>query len=224
MNDAAALFALLRAGIANVRSLHIALATTAGSATITGSGDEQLSHGSLTALDLTEAIKGAGSFRIIHVGTKTYVKLPAGIAGHSVAKPYTLVTTTSHDPVIKSLATSLRSTLDSSSVTSYSLLAQAASTVHALGKTTVGGASATHYSIVVDVTRLPATFPNRAALAGSGLKTIPVELYIDDRGRPVKVTEQFSVAGQHVAVVVVTSRYDAPARIVAPPASQVEIR
>lgn len=218
-DDAKSLGALLRAGLASVHSLHIALSSVATSATVTASGDEQVTRGKLTALDLRENVSVAGQLRIIYVGGRTYAKLPASL-NHST-KPYTLVTTGSSNPVVRQLATGLRSTLGSSSLDSYSELAQAATVVHNDGKTSVGGVPATHYSLVVDVTKLPATFPNRAGIQASGLTTLPLELWIDAHGRPVKVTEQFTVAGQHVSVQLAATRYDLPVHIVAPPASQV---
>lgn len=218
-HDAGSLAALLRAGLSSVRSLHIALTTVATSATVTASGDEQLRNGKLTALDLSETVSAAGQFRLIYVGGRTYAKLPANL-NHST-KPYTLVTTSSSNPVIRQLATTLGATLGSGSVDSYGLLAQAARSVHNDGTTLVGGVPATHYSFVVDVTRLPATFPNRAAIEASGLTSLPVELWVDAHGRPIKVTEKFTVAGQHVSVQLAATRYDVPVHIVAPPASQV---
>ena len=47
-------------------------------------------------------------------------------------------------------------------------------------------------------------------------------MYLDSRNRPVEITEQFAVSGQHIAVRVLATRYNQPVHIVAPPASQVD--
>ena len=112
--------------------------------------------------------------------------------------------------------------MNNSSLNSYSLLAQAASSVRRVGPASIGGVTTTHYSIVVDFTRLPSTYPNRAALQASGLTKVPVELYLDSHGRPVEVTEKFAVSGHSVAVKLVASRYNQPVHIAAPPKSQID--
>ena len=74
---------------------------------------------------------------------------------------------------------------------------------------------------MVDVAKLPADLPGKDALKASGLATLPIELYIDDQGRPIRVTENFKVSGQQVTTVVTVSDYNKPVTITAPPASQV---
>jgi hypothetical protein len=74
---------------------------------------------------------------------------------------------------------------------------------------------------VVDVAKLPASLPGKDALVSSGLKTLPIELYIDSAGRPVQVTEHFTVSGQTVSTDVKVTEYNAPVTITEPPADQV---
>jgi hypothetical protein len=99
----------------------------------------------------------------------------------------------------------------------------AARDVRLRGTQILDGAKVARYSLSVDVTSLPADFPNRAALQQSGLSRIPVELYIDSQGRTRKLTEALSVGGQHVDVQVSLTRIDAAVRITPPPAGQVEV-
>jgi len=69
-------------------------------------------------------------------------------------------------------------------------LAQLASaaTVHRLGKATVRGTSTTHYQAIVDVARVVAILPKAdqatelQTLKTTGLKTLPVDVYVDGSG------------------------------------------
>jgi hypothetical protein len=219
-SDAPSLFRLLQSGLATVHSLHITLTSTVGTTTVRASGDEQVSRGRPTAFDLTDSVAGQ-SLRLITSGGRTYLHLPPALAS-GATKPYVLVSARSSNPTVRALATSLGSTLDSSSLASYNLLAQAASSVRAVGRTSVGGVAATHYALVVDFRRLPANYPNRAALRASGLKTVPVELHFDGQGRPVEVTERFTISGHTASVDLLVTRYNEPVHITAPPASQVD--
>jgi hypothetical protein len=86
---------------------------------------------------------------------------------------------------------------------------------------TVNGVKTTHYKIVVDIAKLPANLPGKDSLGASGLSTLPLDLYVDDQGRPIRVSEDFKVQGQAVSTNVTVSRYNQPVTVVAPPASQV---
>lgn len=61
-------------------------------------------------------------------------------------------------------------------------------TVHRLGKTTVRGASSTHYQAIVDVAKVVAILPKAdqatelQMLKTIGLKTLPVDVYVDGSG------------------------------------------
>ena len=219
VNSAESLAALLQQGLASTTSAHLALQVTSGGQSITGSGDETLSDGKLTALDLSETVPGAGSLQIIQTGGKTYVKLPA--AQNTSGKPYELVSASSSNPTIKALAASLDSTQSSASAGSAGVLASAASSVKPVGSVTVGGVSTTHYAVVVDTTKLPDTYPGKSALVGAGVTSLPVELYVDGSGRPVQVTENLTASGQSVSTKITLTDYNKPVTITAPPADQV---
>jgi hypothetical protein len=218
--DAAGLGALMQSAVATIKTAHISLDVNAAGQALTGSGDEKLSAGKLVAMNLSEALpQGAGSIEIIIVGGKTYAKLPSSL--NTSGKPYLLVTPTSSNAVVKQLAASLDSALSSASLGSVSAFIAAADSVKLKGTQSIDGVSTTHYSVVVNIAKLPATLPGKDALSSSGLATLPLELYIDDQGRPVQVTEDFQVQGQKVSTTVKVSNYDKPVSITAPPANQV---
>jgi hypothetical protein len=206
--------------VASIKYAHISLDVNAAGQALTGTGDEQLDAGKLVAMDLKESLPGgAGDIEIIIVDGKTYAKLPTAM--NPGGKPYLLVTPNSTNAVVKQLATSLDSALSSASLGSVSAFITAADSVKNKGTATVDGVSATHYAIVVNISKLPASLPGKDALASSGLTTLPLDLYVDDKGRPVQVTENFKVQDQQVATTVKVSAYDQPVTITAPPADQV---
>jgi hypothetical protein len=219
--DAAGLGGLMQTGIAGVTSAHIALDLTAAGQKVTGQGDEKLSAGKLVAMDITENLpSGGGALRLIIVNGKTYAKLPKSL-NSGTTKPYVLVTPTSKNATVRSIASSINSALSSASIGSVGAFIKAAKSVKPVGTETIAGVQTTHYSVVVDVAKLPADLPGKDALVATGLKTLPIELNVDDKGRPIRVTENFKVSGQQVATVVTVSKYNVPVTITAPPASQV---
>jgi hypothetical protein len=218
--DAAGLGGLMQSAIAGITSAHIALDIDAGGQKVTGAGDEKLSGGKLVAMDITENLPGgAGSLRLIIVDGKTYAKLPPALAAGP--KPYVLVSPTSKNATVRQLASTLDSALSSASIGSVGAFITAAKTVQPVGTETITGVQTTHYKVVVDVAKLPADLPGKDALAASGLTSLPLDLYIDDQGRPIRMTEDLKVQGQEVATNVTVSKYNEPVTVTAPPASQV---
>lgn len=212
------LAALMESGIAKATSAAFNLDVTIAGQALTGSGVEKLSGGKLVALDVSERLP-QGVIRVILVDGKTYAKLPSSL--NPTGKPYLPVTTGSSNAVIRTLAGSLDSAVASASLGDIGAFAKAAKSIHADGSATMQGVSTAHYSIVVDIAKLPDTFPGKQALLSGGVKTIPLELYIDRTGRPIQVTEDFTAQGQKVHTKVVVTNYDKPVTITAPPADQI---
>jgi hypothetical protein len=213
------LFARVSAGLKKVTSAHVAITTTLGGETITAAGDEALASGNLTAADITENVPGQGGFRLIIISDKTYAQLPASM-NHS-GKPWVLVSTNSADPVIKELAATLDQLKSSASVTAVAQFAPAATGVTDQGSEDVGGVPTTHYGFTVQVAKLPSTFPGKAILQQAGVVTIPMGLWTDAQGRPVKLSQRLAVSGQTSDTTVYVSGYNNPVHITAPPADQV---
>jgi hypothetical protein len=217
---AAGLGGLMQSAIAGIKSAHIALDINAAGQRVTGAGDEKLSGGKLVAMDITENLPaGSGSLRLIIVNGKTYAKLPPSLSAGS--KPYVLVSPTSKNATVRQLASTLDSALSSASIGSVGAFITAAKTVKLVGSDTINGVKATHYAVVVDISKLPADLPGKDSLVASGLTTLPLDLYVDDQGRPIQVSEDFKVQGQQVKSLVSVSDYNKPVTVTAPPASQV---
>jgi hypothetical protein len=217
-SDAAGLAAFLEDGTASIRSAHLELEVDAAGNSIKGSGDETLKDGTAEAFDLTETIPGVGDIRVLLVDGQTYVQLPAGL--NPSDKPWLLISADSTNPVVQQLATSLQSVTSSSSLDQYTAFTQAA-TVTVVGTEQVDGADATHYALNVDVTKLPNDTAGRSDLLSAGLVKLPVDLWVDDHGRPVKVSEELTVQGQKVTTLVTLGNFDEDVTITAPPADQV---
>jgi hypothetical protein len=208
------------AGVRHVSSAHLHLSINAAGQSVTGNGDEKLSNGAVKAIDLAETIPGAGQIRLIHVGGKTYAKLPAALNTGS-SKPYILVSAHSKNPIIAQLGSSLSTAFNAASLKTYSVFVHAAKSVKVVGTDTVGGVRTTRYHVVVDAAKVPNSVLSRQELQASGIKTVPIDLWIDGAGRPVQVVERLTVQGQTVSVKVTITKYNQPLTIKAPPASKV---
>lgn len=215
------LAALLTKNLDQTTSLHLDMSINAAGQKITGSGDETFADGKVTAVDLTEKVPTAGSIQIVVIGTQVYAKLPAALSAANPSQPWVMADANSSDPIARALGTSAGSVLSQSSLSSYSDLAAAAVTVTSKGSDSVNGTPATHYSIMVDLTKLPVDSQAAQSLSAAGLSTLPADLWLDSQGRLLRFTEKVTVSGQTVSTEVTISKYNQPVTISAPPADQI---
>jgi hypothetical protein len=157
--------------------------------------------------------------RLIVADGKTYVQLPATM--NQSGKPWVLVSRDSSNPTVRTMATLIESVQSAASPSQITAFTSAARRVTLVGNEPLDGTQVNHYSIDVDVDKLPNTLPGRQLLLGAGLTSLPVELYVDGEGRPVKVTQDLTVRGQHSSTVITLSKFNEPVSISAPPADQV---
>jgi hypothetical protein len=197
------------------------MSVKAGSQTaLTAQGDEKMAGGKITAMSLNEQAAGI-NLQFLLVDENVYVKLPANL--NKSGKPWQKATKGSTNPVLKQLATSMSSVLESASVGQYAAFASS-STVKTIGVEQVNGTTATHYKLMVDITKVRSasiTPAVKQALAKAGIKKIPVDMWVDGEGRPVKVSETITLQGQAVSTNVNLTKVNEPVTITAPPASQV---
>lgn len=217
--DAAGLGRLMQSAVSGVKSAHVELHVDAAGQAITGGGDEQLDNGKLVAMDITVDMPSIGSLELIIVGDKTYAKLPPAL--NNTGKPYVLVTPTSKNPTIRALASSLQTGLSSASVGNYGSFVAAARALRLRGTEQVAGVETSHYSLEVDVAKLPAGVQGKETLQAAGVDTIPTDLWVDRRGRPIQISNHVTVQGQEVTSKTLVSKYDEPVSISAPPPGQV---
>jgi hypothetical protein len=206
----------------NVPSAHITVSSKVGSQTVLAAqGDETAADGRLTAMSLNEQA-GSLDMAIVLTGGALYVKLPSEL--NTSGRPWEKATAGSSNPVLRQLASSISSLEESASLDQYRSMAQAATSLRTLGTEQVNGAAAIHYLLMVDVTKIHGagfTDAARVALTQAGITKIPVDVWVDSRSRPAKMSETFSVNGQLVSTDVTVGQYNQPVTIAAPPASQV---
>jgi hypothetical protein len=214
--SATALASKLTAGLAGVSSVHLAVTTDLAGQQVQGSGGVRLANGTLSQGDITEQLPGGlGEVRLVIIGGKTYAKLPPAVV--KTDKPWVLVAPDSSNPVVSQLAATITTVLAVASPSSVVAFARAAKSVDNNGVVTINGVETTHYKVSVDAAKLPSTFPG----GGASGAAIPVELYIDAKGRPIQINGKFTVLGQALTPKVVLSDYNKPVSVSAPPANQV---
>lgn len=218
--SAPALASFIKQGFSSVTSAHLELQERLSGASIRASGDETIEGGKTKDLSLTESIPQFGTIKVIIVGSETFVQLPPSKRSPG-AKPWSTVTASSSNPVLKALYQSLSMSRQIGSLDSTTLFVQAAGNLHLKDTEQLGGATVGHYSLVVQIDKLPDSFPQKSTLEQTGLHSIPVQLWVDTDGRVRKLSEQISVAGQHVNTDVTLGNFDASVHISAPPPSQV---
>jgi hypothetical protein len=222
VHDGPTLAALLSKGLTQTSSLHLDLSVDVLGQQITATGDESISGGKLTAVDLTETVPTIGELRIVVVGSAVYAKLPAALQGPTTTgKPWIMADANSSNPIARTLGASAGAILSQSSIGSYSELAQAATTVTDKGPDTIDGQPTTHYSLVVDVTKLTSANSALQQLSAAGITSLPADIWVDGKNRLVRLTESVDVSGHATTTTINLSKFDQPVAITAPPADQV---
>jgi hypothetical protein len=211
----------LVAGAKTVTSGHITLSSTyGGQKVLSAEGDETLAGGKLTAMRLDEKV-GSISLTLMIVDKVVYVKMPANVVKNG--KPWVKATAASTDPSLKKLASSLSSLEKSTSLGQYGAFTEAAGSLKTIAVLEqLNGVAVAHYSMVVDVTKVHSEFLTdemKSGLAKAGISKMPVDMWVDEQGRTVKVAERFEVQGKTMAVDMKMTRINQPVTIVAPPAS-----
>lgn len=217
--SAAGLAQFLHHGLAAVHTAHLTLHETAGPTTVTASGDETIENGKTKDFSLSEQISPLGTLKLIVVNGNTYVQVPPD--KRTSAKPWSRLSPSTSDPYLRTLYEQLAGSKQITGLDSTRLFVQAAGNLRFTGRQTLDGTTVGHYALVVRVDKLPADFPNKAALLQAGLKSIPVELWVDGQGRTRKFIETVSVAGQTLHAQATLGDFDAPVHISAPPPDQV---
>lgn len=217
--DGKQLGALIIRGSDPITSAHLEMTISAAGQQVTASADQTLAHGATKAMKLDETIPGAGALTVIIVNDALYAKLPAAM--NPTDKPWVHILPNTTNPVLKPLAASLSQMQASTSLDRYSLFANAADHVTWKGRDQVSGQAADHYSLVVEVDRLPAGFPQAGTLESAGVTQIPLDLWLDTHGRVIRITEALTVAGQQSSTAMTLSNFDESVTINPPPADQV---
>lgn len=217
---ASELAARITAAVDKLTSAKFTVSFSGVGESLSGYGAEKLSHGKLVALQVTQSsAQSASGAQLTVVGDKTYARLPAGLT--KSRKPYVLVRSDSKNTLVKQLATRVSPALYTVTLGNVGPLVLAAKSVTDNGSQTVSGAPTTSYSVVVDVAKLPNSLSLKKQLTDNQVQTVPLQLNLDSAGRPVVISENFSMAGSQISLRATLSDFDSPLTISAPPASQV---
>jgi hypothetical protein len=218
----AGLTAKLKAGSSSVTSAHITLSgTVRGQSSLSAQGDQTLTDGKLTALRLNQKVAGL-SLTMVIVDDTLYVKLP--VNARKNGKPWMKATEESADPSIRQLAASVKALRETALMSQSESLTESASLFRTVAVERFDGAAVTHYSMMVDITKVRGAAISdtmRKSLKELGITKIPVDIWVDEQGRTVRMAERFRVRGETVSLEVTMTRINRPVTIVAPPASQV---
>ena len=213
---------MMQAGAARVTSAHLAWESKLGDEVLLAmQGDEQLAAGKVVAMDLQEKL-GGDLVRVLAVGGKAYVNVVSG--PDATGKTWILASPTSTDPVLKSLAGSIASAQQSGAADAYGVFVLAARSAKKVGTEPIAGQAATHYTVTVDLRKVHSpliTAQIRQAMSEAGISTIPLDLWLDDHGRPLKVVDVVAAEGQRSTNTVTLTKYNEPVTIAAPPADEV---
>jgi hypothetical protein len=210
----------LQAGAQRVTSAHLTLSSAVRDQSIlSAEGDEMLVGGKLTAMRLNEKVAGT-NLTLLLVDGGVYLKLPANAVSNG--KPWVKATAGSTNPALKKLAAAVSSLEESASLRQYGSLTEAASLLRTIAVEQLNGVAVTHYSMLVDATKVhnaALTEAMKKAFVKAGITKIPVDLWVDEQGRTVKMAERFRVQGETLSVDMSLTRINQPVSIVAPPAS-----
>jgi hypothetical protein len=205
----------MRAGLATLSSAHIVV--DAGSVGGTSSGDFSYADGRSTASDITVG-SGADKTRIVTIGSASYAKLPPG--RNTSGKPWVKISAASNNEFVRALASALDLSKAAASLPAVADITSTASSVQDKGAATVGGVPAHHYALVIHPANSRGTTLG-TLLGDIGQKSVPVDLYLDAKSRPVSVRISVKIGSSSLGFTVGASRFDAPVKITAPPRSQV---
>ena len=214
---------MMQAGVAGVSSAHLAWETKAGDEVLLAmQGDEQLAAGKVIAMDLKETLAG-DVIRMLAIDGKAYVNVVSG--PDATGNTWILASPTSKNPTLKSLASSIASAQQNGAADAYGVFVLAARSAKKVGTELVDGQPATRYTVTVDLRKVHSpliTTEVRQAMAEAGISTIPLDLWLDNHGRPLKVVDVIAADGQRATNTVTLTKYNEPVTIEAPPAADVD--
>jgi hypothetical protein len=184
---------MMQAGVAGVSSAHLTWETMAGDV-----------------------------IRMLVVDGRAYVNVVSG--PDATGMTWILASPTSKNPTLKSLAGSIASAQQSGAADAYGVFVLAARSAKKVGTEHIAGQPTTRYTVTVDLRKVHSpliTTQMRQVMAEAGISTIPLDLWLDDHGRPLKVVDVIAADGQRATNTVTLTKYNEPVTITAPPAADV---
>lgn len=205
---------------ASAQSAHVTFTGTAGAESFKGEGDFNFA-GDKTAMQMTMDTP-EGAVTILLVDDTIFVKTPQEV---EPGKTWIRVDLTGDNPIAKAMGGSLDQVKNSDPRETLKQLAESGQ-IKSVKEEELEGKKTSHYSIEVDVAKLQdkALGMDTAAIAElekSGVKTIPVELWVNEENLPVRFVTEIPAAGQKAKVQADYSDWGKKVEITAPPAAEV---
>lgn len=207
---AAHLAAKIRSATKSLTSAHITV--DAGALGGTAAGNVAYHDGATTASDITLDL--AGRTRIVTVGDTSWAMLPKG--RNTSGKPWVLVSADTGNEFVRALVSQVGVIKAAVSVPQIADVVAAASSVKDLGTASQGH----HYLLSLTSAKIKGSTLG-AELATLGTDPLPVDLYLDPKGRPVYVKLAASIGRQPLPIAVTAGNFDVPVQISAPPSNEV---
>jgi hypothetical protein len=198
--DAGGLGRLL-AGNRDATTGHLTLIETGAALQIRTSGDVRIDGGTVEALDATESINRS-SFHYILIHKQVYADLPPGFPSPSV-KPWTEITRATPTRALGLVFRFAQTPRVLSRLLATKLLQRDARSARLRRTTHLRGETVGDFAVELDPWLLPAGYPERSAIRNSGASVLPVELWVDGRGRLLRAEEPTMLHGHPTRI-----RYD----------------
>jgi hypothetical protein len=202
---AAAIADQLRRATSTLTSAHVKV--DAGAVGGVSTGNVAFAAGKTTASDFT--LNLGGTTRIVTVGDTSYAKLPGG--RNTSGKPWVVVSNNTDNEFVRALVGQVSVIKAAASIPAIADLVGSASSVRDLGNTPKGH----HYALSLDMQRAKNT-PLGAELATLGTDPLPVDLYLDAKGRPTLIKINAKLGTQPLPIVVTVGSFNIPVQIAAP--------
>ncbi|MFL6144465.1 MAG: hypothetical protein ACJ72N_21700 [Labedaea sp.] len=207
------------------QSVHVVMNITEGEETVKGQGD--MSFGGSPAIDLTLEVPEMAELAMRLVDGVFYLKLPDGL---TQGKPWVKLDTKGTDPMSQTLGSLMEQVKDNGDPTKMLEQLKDSGMITAKKSEQLAGKDTTHYSVSIDVAKSieKQTDPKLKKLledsvAKSGVKQLPLEMWVDAEGLPVRITSDQPTgdAGKTGKLVVDYSDWGKPVTVTAPTAGQV---
>jgi hypothetical protein len=215
--DVHALASRMRSGLSGLATAHIAV--DAGPLGGSSSGDFRYANGSATA---SRIFLGSGDQQteVITVGSTSYAKLPQG--ENTSGKPWLKVSATSSNQYLRGVSDALGVASAAGSIPAVADIVDSATAAHDKGATSVNGVAAHMYSIDVVPAQAPAG-PLGSLLQQLGQQTVPIQVALDQKNRPVRIAVEVRLGGLSTVVTITVSKFNQPVQITAPAPDQVAL-
>jgi hypothetical protein len=208
------------------QSAKMAFDIGAGNESVKGTGAFS-QDGTDVKFQMSMEMPGMGTMDMILINKVIYMKLPDSMKQSSgLAKPWVKITEDGKDPLSKALSGSMAGIEDSADVGKALQKIKDAGEITKTSDETLDGQKVKHYWITLDVKKMAAvsSATEKKSLEEAeklGIKTMDMELWVNQENLPVKITMKIPAGGQTAEIKMTYSDWGAPVDIKAPANDQI---